>query len=176
MNKGLATRRTRWRCGSEFLMYVTIRKICSTAFSLALCLQMGCASLYQTSIDRHAFETSQRLFTQLVRWGEFERASEYVSAEQREQFLDAAPDPNMLRFSDYEIHEAQFTDDGEQATVRVTYHSYSVDSFIELVVEETQRWHFDKPNERWVVRSGINNFESGSQLGDHQSPSLREAY
>ncbi len=128
----------------------------------------GCASLPDGRAPHRAgFDAAQRMYTQLVRWGEFERASEYVTEDERKAFVAEAPDHSQTRFSDYKIREVDFNEDGSEATARVSYRTYSLFSLVEKVVVETQVWSRDAVTGRWEVQPGLAALRESVQISAH---------
>jgi hypothetical protein len=97
------------------------------------------------------FQHARIHFTQLVRWGEFERAAALVAPESRQEFLESAATLGQVRFTDYEILDEQIEDGFKTATVQVVYRAYRVDTMIERSVLVVQEWSREG-GEGWQVR------------------------
>jgi len=125
--------------------------------ALALLAGTGCASTFADPTGRlTALENAQRRYTQLVRWGEIRRASAYVEPDLREEFLSYEPFFKQIRFTDTEAEEVKLDPSEDTASVEVTYHAYSLTTFQEKQIIETQQWtrHGGVQN-NWLVRPEI---------------------
>jgi hypothetical protein len=114
-----------------------------------------------------ALRTTQREYTNDVRWGDIDRAARFVDPQVRDQFLTVAPRFRDIRVTDYEIEEIAFGPKEETATVRVTYHAYMVASMIEKEIRETQAWKRTSgpmSGSGWVVTPDVEDLLT--QLGD----------
>lgn len=116
----------------------------------------ACAATFADPLGReNALEETQRRYTQLVRWGEIEKASAFVEEDEREALLAYGPRLESIRFTDFEIGtiEYQGTDD---ATVTVTYLAYSLATAIEKEISEEQTWSREPGLKNiWTVRSEL---------------------
>jgi hypothetical protein len=117
-----------------------------------LCLTLGAACVSPTDpLGREdALQEAQKKYTELIRWGDVQRAGMYVDPELRESFLELADSMADLRFTDFEIGEIDF--DHDTATVSVTYRGYRVSEFVERSASEVQQWHRDGLKNDWLVR------------------------
>ena len=116
----------------------------------------GCMSVITDPLDRRgAFEDTQERFTQYVRWGKFEEASQYVDPEMREQFMTFAPEFSDLRFSDYEINRIEIQDGLQSATVHVRFTGYRLSMPFERSVDLTEEWTRDESTGVWTVKLDI---------------------
>ena len=121
------------------------------AWAAALVALVGCQTLDPWG-HRRNLEDAQRSYTQMVRWGDFERASEWVDPEERGRFLADAERLAEVRVTDYEIGSLDLDDEGGAATVRVSYRAYHLATLVEREVLEVQSWYFDGDTGRWQVR------------------------
>lgn len=119
---------------------------------LAACgLLAGCVSPTDPLDRRGDLEKAQRRYTELIRWGEVEKASRFVDPELVDEFLALAGTMGNLRITDFETGEIQFADDA--AVVAVTYRGYAVSEFIERTAREEQDWYRDGGlTDPWRVR------------------------
>jgi hypothetical protein len=101
---------------------------------------LACAALGDPMGRERALADAQLHYTQHVRWGNLEAASEFVDPALRPGFLEQRPAFELVRITEYEIGRIDYGDDRESATVRVTYHAYSLASLEERRIEERQRW------------------------------------
>lgn len=123
-----------------------------TALLLALVgsLLAGCVSPTDPWGREDALEEAQRKYTELIRWGDVERAAQYVVPDQRDAFLRLAASMAHLRITDYEIGEIEF---GEaSASVTVVYHGYEVAQLLERSGREHQEWVREGIDNTWQVR------------------------
>jgi hypothetical protein len=99
-----------------------------------------------------AFELAQRKYTNAVRWGDIEEAVQLVHPDLREEFLSYEGKFAGIRVTDFEVGEMVYGEGQETATVRVTYHAYSLASMHEKKIKEVQRWERLSVKNDWVVR------------------------
>jgi hypothetical protein len=99
-----------------------------------------------------AFARAQRGYTKMLRWSDIEGAVHFVHPEMREQFLSYQGQFDGIRVTDFEIGEVTYGEKEATATVRVTYHAYSMVSMLEKEIKETQEWERLGKDNRWVVR------------------------
>lgn len=117
--------------------------LCATSF-------VACVSPTDPLGRQDALEETQKKYTDLIRWGEVERAVRYVDPELHGPFLEAAPGFSDLRITDFEIGEITSTKDS--ATIEVTYKGYVVSQAVERTARETQHWYRDTIYNDWRVR------------------------
>ena len=139
--------------------------ICYTRFvrglsALLLCIPLsGCFMWNYGRFDPmahgDAFDESRKRFTRMIRWGQIERAGQYVVEEEREAFFEAASVLRGVRFTDYEVLSVDIDDDFESATVEVMFRGYQVSSPIEKSVAVTQEWARSTEGNGWEVRPEI---------------------
>jgi uncharacterized protein YchJ len=98
-----------------------------------------------------ALAEAQLHYTQHVRWGNLDAASDYVDPAQRDAFLDHKAAFEAIRITEYEIGRIDYGEDRESATVRVTYRAYAPESLEEQRIEERQRWVRPSGN-TWYVQ------------------------
>jgi len=119
---------------------------------------LGCASSFvDPTGQRTSLENAQREYTKLIRWGEIRRAAGYVEPEVLEEFLSYAPFFEQIRITDADWDAlGVMPEDRQSAEVEVTYHAYSLMTFQEKKVIETQTWtrHGGVKNQ-WLVRPEI---------------------
>jgi len=119
------------------------------AAAAGLLAAFGCISDPMGRED--ALAKAQLRYTQQVRWGNLEAASEYVDPEVRKAFLGQAKAFEAIRITEYDIGRIDYGDDRRSATVHVTYHAYSLASVEERQIEEEQHWTRPRGN-TWLVR------------------------
>ncbi len=99
-----------------------------------------------------AFNLAQRKYTNAVRWGDMEQAVQLVHPDLREEFLSYESEFEGIRVTDFEIGERVYGEGQRTATVRVTYHAYSLASMLEREIKEVQKWERLSAKNDWVVR------------------------
>jgi len=116
-------------------------------------LLAGCATLDRVDWtgERMALEDAQRRYTHLVRWGEFERASEHVPPEDRAHYLSDMAAYGELRFTDYETMLPEVDTERGEALVEVVYHGYSPRTLEERTYRETQHWRLGEGG--WLLEA-----------------------
>ena len=119
---------------------------------LVLLAASGCAAFGDPMGRERALEGAQLRYTQHVRWGNFEAASEFVDPEQRDAFRGQAPAFDGIRITEYDIGRIEYAGNRESATVRVTYHGYSLATAQEWRIEEQQRWVRPGGDNTWWVQ------------------------
>jgi hypothetical protein len=141
-------------------------RLATALLLLGALLASGCASLFHDPLGRQrALERSQRSYTQLMRWGDVERAAEYVDPELRERFMAVAPAFEAIRITDFEIGRIDYEEDA--ATVTVTYHAYGLSTFLEKRIRETQQWVRHEGNVWWVRPELDGLLDSFSEVRPH---------
>ena len=116
-----------------------------------------------------ALEEAQKRYTEAIRWGDLERASRYVAADQREAFLALADAFESVRFTDYEIGDLDVDPaDLAKAEVVVSYHGYVLPHYLERRVSDRQVWVREGAvGNRWVVQPQLASLihEMGGSVG-----------
>ncbi len=120
----------------------------------------GCISLSDPMGWRNALKNSQLTYTQSIRWGNLEKAGEFVDPELREEFLQVATAFANIRITDYEIGSIHYTSSSE-ATVNVTYRAYARSTYLDRVIRETQEWRRTSIGGQWRVRPTIQKLVAG---------------
>ncbi len=134
-----------------------MRKTMTTALAMVILAAIGCASTFSNpSGKKNSLEDSQRRYTELVRWGEIERASAFVDPELQDEYLDIAAAVQNIRFTDFESGIPRFADGNDSASVTVVYHAYSLSTLVEKRIRETQEWYREiGPANEWRVRPNL---------------------
>lgn len=128
---------------------------------LPLLLCSGCVApllieMFKDPMGREAaLRLAQREYTNAVRWGNVEHASSFVHPDLREQFLGYEKRFEGIRVTDFEVGQIVYGEQQATATVRVTYHAYSMASMLEREIKETQEWERLGKGNDWVVRPQI---------------------
>jgi len=136
-----------------------------TGLVLAALLLAGCGSFWNIGETDGTLEDSMRTYAKLVRWGEIERASLFVDAELRSQFIALAPGLERLHFTDFDLGPVDIDDD--EAHVTVVYRFYDVNTLVERQIVEKQRWIATDTKRRispdtrsWSVRPDLSSFQA----------------
>ncbi len=125
--------------------------------SFALLAALGCAgTAFDFNGTAYALEAAQRRYTELVRWGEIERASIYVDPAIAADFLVMTERFQSIRFTDFESGPLQFGEDPDTATVDVVYHAYSTRTMVDKEFREHQEWYREASADNgWRVRPDL---------------------
>jgi hypothetical protein len=134
------------------------RALIAALFVVASACQM--VSIKDPMHREDMFNDAMRTFTQYVRWGNFNGAAEYLVDEQRDDFIDLAPELSDVRFTDYEILRQDLNEERTEATVEVVLTGYRMSSPISRTMRLHQEWK----------RSGGTDWKVSVELGP-----LREA-
>jgi hypothetical protein len=106
---------------------------------------LGCA----TFTDQGAmFKESQRRYTNLMRFTDFDKARAFVALDAKEEFRKTTTALRDIHFTDYEIEEIQT--DGKSGTVTVAYSGYRSSSPVVVTLSEEQHWEL--LGNTWIVR------------------------
>ncbi len=123
---------------------------------LPLFFSTSCMGVLSDPLGRqHSLKEAQRDYTKFVRWGDIEAASEYVDPAVREAFLGYGPVFEDLRITEFDISKISYGEGRTSASVRVTYHGYSVASLIEKQIRETHEWVRPGRGNTWWVRPDL---------------------
>jgi len=95
-------------------------------------------------------EETQRKYVRLIRWGEYDAASSFVSADSRDEFLKTIPALQNVRFTSYEVVQTELNDERDEATVFVAYQGYHLNRLVEHAWSERQTWKRGETDE-WRV-------------------------
>jgi hypothetical protein len=118
----------------------------------------ACAILTDPFDHEDDFRRLQKRFTAYVRWGKVHEASTFVVEDQREEFLELAPELSIIRFTDYEITRLDYAETSAQ--VDVLLRGYRLNAPVERVVHLAQHWQ--KTEEKgWFVRLELAELKSG---------------
>ncbi len=106
------------------------------------------------------FEEIQGKFTKFIRWGAIDEASIFVVDEQRDAFLELAPEINDMRFTDYEVIRLDYAEDDQSATANVRYTGYRLSMPIEKSFRVDQEWTRDEETGAWTVSLNVDELRS----------------
>lgn len=105
---------------------------------------------------KFSLEKMQKRYSYLIRWSKFKQASQFIDPRQREDFMEWAPDPKKIRFTDYEIGDVVVEDEEKRkSTVEVTYTAYSLFALVEYEIHETQEWERIGRGNNWVLKTSF---------------------
>ena len=128
---------------------------------LPLLFSTSCLTMIDDPLGRRtAFAQSQREYTRFVRWGDLESAADFVDPELRDEFLGLEPSFDSIRITDFDIGKVDYSESLETATVRVTYHGYSMSTLLEKQIRETQQWVRPGRGNTWWVRPELDGIVS----------------
>jgi hypothetical protein len=141
-----------------------MRLVMTGMLLVTLLMTSGCASSFADPSGKHrTFKIAQRRYTEMVRWGQLERASAYVASEFKEKFLEDASQMLQIRVTDFEIGEPDFADDDNAVTITVVYHAFSLTTLIERQIFERQEWHREGGiKNQWRVQPDLQQIVSGT--------------
>jgi hypothetical protein len=138
---------------------VTFALLCGLLFSFGTgCVAMNALQEYDWMGTKARFTEEQKLYTRLVRWSEFSRASEKVDPESRSAFMKDLRGLGEIRFTDYEVEAPDYDRIAQTATVHVTYYAYRPETLEAATFTEDQIWKRDLETGDWHV--------------DHEGPPL----
>jgi hypothetical protein len=127
---------------------------------------MGCADGRVWWNDTRKREWSlielQKAYSDYVRFGAIQKASQFVDPAMVEEYVNTFPNPEVLRFTDYRTTPVIFEDPErrEVATSRVTYKGYRTDTLIITSVVEEQEWYRIDEWNSWRVRPTFTGLQS----------------
>jgi hypothetical protein len=125
-----------------------VRPLVAGSVLSVLVLAAGCAGMSDRGV---MFRDTQRRYTQLMRFTEFDKAGHFVVPEERDSFRATTKALGDLRFSDYQVQDVETA--GDTGTARVSYTGYRVSSPIVVTFVEEQQW--ERTGDSWQVRSTI---------------------
>jgi hypothetical protein len=109
---------------------------------------LGCATLTDQKV---MFKDTQRRYTRLMRFTDFDKARAFVAADSKEEFRETTDALGNLRITDYEIEE--FESDGKVGTATVQYSGFRPTSPTVVTLSEEQHWEL--VGNTWTVRSTL---------------------
>ena len=137
-----------------------------TALVLALVASaLGCADgefRFGDPFDRQlTLSESQHRYTVLVRWSEFQKARNFVAADDRDAFMEQMKILKVARITEHESEPIELDEEKQSATIRVTYKLYTPSVPYEIEIAEIQEWTREGITNDWQVYS---TFEGLRQL------------
>lgn len=129
--------------------------LAATAFLSCCFFIVGCATMPSFTGYAEDFERAQPEYTQMVRWGSFEKAAGWVETESVETFLQKSANAADIRFTDYAVLRKDLDHENWTAQVTVRYEVHRANELISTNVLEKQTWEFDKTENRWAVNTNL---------------------
>jgi hypothetical protein len=111
----------------------------------------GCLSFDDPLNLEGSFLSHQRAFSADVRWGEWEKAAEYVEPGRRAEFEALVRELADFRVTDYEVRDVKLDETRTSATAIVEFLGYEATMPVERKLIVTQQWRFDERDGRWYV-------------------------
>ena len=108
--------------------------------------------------QRTVLRETQKLYTQHMRWSDYEKAALFVAPEEREAFLERTDQLGHLRIIDYRVRLMDIEDEVLSATALVSYSAYRRASPVAITIRERQQWLREEGTGKWHVKSS---FEEG---------------
>lgn len=113
---------------------------------------------------KYSLEEATKRYSDYVRWSDFNRASQFVDPEFRDDFLRNAPAFQEVRFTDYKTDPVELDEEKVVATIVVRYFAYRLSNPIEIEIRETQEWERQSGGlNSWFVRSTFEGLETDSR-------------
>jgi len=131
----------------------------STALLASALLLVSACSTVGPFGQEGALEETQRKYVRLMRWGEYDAASIFVTEDARERFAEEIPALQNVRFTDYRVLDTDMNTSGDQATVLVSYQAYHLNRLIEHGWSEKQTWKRGEEGE-WRVTPDLEGLRS----------------
>jgi hypothetical protein len=119
---------------------------------------------------KYSLSEAQHQYTQLVRWSEFTKASNYVHEDVKSDFVNNAPSLRELRFTDYETGPLDIDSETGAASIDVTYYAYRPTNPLEITITETQYWARDGITNNWKVKPRFEGLEELEGLNPDPVP------
>ena len=117
-----------------------------------LLLLGGCAS---DNKKTRSFESTIRAYEQVIRWGDLEKANEFLkepaefSAERHERLKN-------IQVNGYRVLSRTMTKDGVDQVVEIKYTRDA--SVVVRTITDAQKWIYDEEDERWYLASKVPEF------------------
>lgn len=114
---------------------------------------------------KYSLEEASKHYSDLVRWSDFDRASQFVDEEIRDDYLRNAPTFKELRFHDYESDPVDIDEETGTAVIVVRYYAYRMSDPVEIEIRETQEWARKNARNSWTVKprfEGLDGFGRGA--------------
>ena len=142
-------------------------RIAGPLVALVLITNTGCLSMLADPLGRRsALKEVQLKYTQAIRWGNLEKASEFVDPDLREDFLGLLDTFEKIRVTDYDIGSIQY-ESSATAKVTVTYHAYTVGTYLDRSIREKQVWRRVGSGTQWWVEPQIEGMVGALKLSSH---------
>ena len=142
-------------------------RIAGALVALVFITNTGCINMLADPLGRRsALKEAQLKYTQAIRWGNLEKASEFVDPDLREDFLGLLDTFERIRVTDYDIGSIQY-ESSEMAKVTVTYRAYTVGTYLDRTIREKQVWRRVGAGTQWWVEPQIEGMVGALKLSSH---------
>ena len=102
------------------------------------------------------FDEAQLRFTRLVRWNQWEKASEMVAPDSRERFREVMAGLEGVKFTDWETILVDMSKGLKTAEVQVQIEGYREATLLHASARMTQNWErLPGASSPWVVRPDV---------------------
>ncbi len=126
-------------------------RIAGPLVALIFITNAGCINMLADPLGRRsALKEVQLKYTQAISWGNIEKASEFVDPDLREEFLGLLDAFEKIRVTDYDIGSIRY-ESSDLAKVTVTYHAYTVGTYLDRSMREKQVWRRVGIGTQWWV-------------------------
>jgi hypothetical protein len=140
-------------------------RIAGPLVALVLITNAGCINLFADPMGRRsALKEAQLKYTQAVRWGNIEKASEFVDPDLREEFLGLLEAFERIRVTDYDMGSIQY-ESSKLANVTVTYHAYTMGTFLDRSFREKQVWR--RVGSQWWLEPQLDGMVGALKISAH---------
>ena len=142
-------------------------RIAGPLVALVFITNAGCINMLADPLGRRsALKEVQLKYTQAIRWGNIEKASEFVDPDLREEFLGLLDAFEKIRVTDYDIGSIQY-ESSDLAKVTVTYHAYTVGTFLDRAMREKQVWRRVGIGTQWWVEPQLEGVVGALKVSAH---------
>ena len=142
-------------------------RIASPLVALVFITNAGCINMLADPLGRRsALKEVQLKYTQAIRWGDIEQASEFVDPDLRGEFLGLLDAFEKIRITDYDIGSIQY-ESSELANVTVTYHAYTVGTYLDRTIREKQVWRQVGVGTQWWVEPQLEDVVGALKVSAH---------
>jgi hypothetical protein len=113
---------------------------------------------------KFTLEEAQHRYTVLVRFGDFQKARDFVVKADQDSFTKRMKTFRQAHFTGYESDGVDFEEGNRRATVDVVYTLYLPSNPYEIEITESQAWTRDGVGNDWRV---ISTFEPFDELASN---------
>ncbi len=142
-------------------------RIAGPLVALVFITNAGCINMLADPLGRRsALKEVQLKYTQAIRWGNIEKASEFVDPDLRGEFLGLLDAFEKIRVTDYDIGSIQY-ESSDLANVTVTYHAYAVGTYLDRSMREKQVWRRVGIGTQWWVEPQLERVVGALNVSAH---------